>query len=906
MRDPLWSIEDQHQRLKELLASDAAHKEAPLRRDVRNLGRILGETIQEQAGKDVFDAVERLRNIAIQKREGDEVDLAEVACKELLTGDLRQNLLVARAFAIYFELVNLAETNHRKRRRRAAQVNKSEPQPGTFRGTMLRFKSAGLSSADVLRWLEKVEVMPVFTAHPTEIARRVWLLKRERISRLLEYLDRAPLPDDAANQIEQELRAEIASLWQSDEVRRRSPSVRDEIRMGLDYYQRSLFRTLPEIYAEIREGLAEVYNHKILRLELPRVIAFGSWIGGDRDGNPLVTPATTEQALRMARQLIFEHYLEQLKELGWLLTSSTALAPASLELQQRLAVYTQDHPDARARAESFSETELYRRLLAYVEVRLRSTLPHPCIAGAYASADEFEHDLLLIYESLQGNSGAEIAKTLLEPLILVVRTCGFHLHTLDVREHATLIRSVAEELSTRELASSAPQSQTLLVLDTLRAVAAFKKQFAPGVIRTFVISGTECASDLIQLTRLAELCGISVESKDTDPGLMPVPLFESIEDLRAAPNICRELWTNPGYRRFLDSWGRKQEIMLGYSDSNKDGGMITSLWEIFKSQRAIHQVARDHDIEVTIFHGRGGTVGRGGGPTHRALVAQPVGAFSGHLKITEQGEVLNWKYAEPVLAERSLELMIAAALEALVRPNGPTAGSEQQWEPVMEELAETSFAFYRQHVFDNPDLLNFYQQTTPTQELGNVRIGSRPARRSGSKGLQELRAIPWVFGWIQSRWLLPAWFGVGHSLQSYAERNGGLAALQRMYREFPLFSDLIGNVEMGLAKADLNIASRYASLSAQSDSQQQLVALLQAEYMRTRQLVLQVTGQNRLLERNPVLARSIQLRNPYVDPMSIIQVEMLRRKRGGESSPELDAVINATISGISAGLRNTG
>jgi phosphoenolpyruvate carboxylase len=420
-----------------------------------------------------------------------------------------------------------------------------------------------------------------------------------------------------------------------------------------------------------------------------------------------------------------------------------------------------------------------------------------------------------------------------------------------------------------------------------------------------VISGTESAADLLQLVRLAELCGVQVAAEGNDPGLMPVPLFESIDDLRAAPAICRELWQTSAYRRFLVSWKQRQEVMLGYSDSNKDGGMITSLWEISKAQRAIHDVAKELGIELTIFHGRGGTVGRGGGPTHRSIVAQPVGAFRGHLKLTEQGEVLNWKYAEPVLSERSLELMVAAALEALVRPQGPRAEDEQQWFPVMEELSASAYAFYRKFVIDNPELLNFFQQTTPVQELGSVMIGSRPARRSQTGGIQDLRAIPWMFGWIQSRWLLPAWFGVGHALSTFAEHETAASALQRMYDHFPFFNDLISNVEMGLAKADLGIASLYASLGDAAASKR-IFELLRDEFKRTREQVLHVTRQTRLLERNRVLERSIRLRNPYVDPMSIIQVEMLRRKRHGESSAELDAVISATISGISAGLRNTG
>jgi phosphoenolpyruvate carboxylase len=421
-----------------------------------------------------------------------------------------------------------------------------------------------------------------------------------------------------------------------------------------------------------------------------------------------------------------------------------------------------------------------------------------------------------------------------------------------------------------------------------------------------VISGATSVCDIFNVVRLAELSGVRVAGEKSDPGLMPVPLFESIQDLRACPEICRELWQSPAYRRFVDSWERRQEVMLGYSDSNKDGGMITSLWEIYKAHGALHRVAADCGVELTLFHGRGGTVGRGGGPTHRALVAQPIGAFNGHFKITEQGEVLNWKYAEPVLAERSLELMVAASLEALVRPAGTNQGGDEQWRSAMEELSASSFKYYREKIAENPDVLPYFEQSTPVSELDNVRIGSRPARRKQSRKLEDLRAIPWVFGWMQSRCVLPAWFGVGHAFDKFIGKPDGLETLSRMFREFPFFNDLINNVEMGLAKADFNIARIYSMLVADEDIRQRTFLLLQQEFERTCEILLKITGQSELLENNPVLARSIQLRNPYVDPMSILQTELLRRKRTEKHNPELDYVLGATINGIAAGLRNTG
>jgi phosphoenolpyruvate carboxylase len=439
-------------------------------------------------------------------------------------------------------------------------------------------------------------------------------------------------------------------------------------------------------------------------------------------------------------------------------------------------------------------------------------------------------------------------------------------------------------------------------------VAKLKREFPPAAIRSYVISGASSVEDILSVIWLARLGGVRVEASITedDPGLMPVPLFESIEDLRNCPEVCRSLWTSNKYAPLLDSWGRRQEVMLGYSDSNKDGGMLTSGWEIYKAHRALHRVAEECKVVLRLFHGRGGTVGRGGGPTHRAIVAQPAGAFKGSLKITEQGEVLNWKYSDPVLAERNLELMVAASLEALARAAGEQA-CEAEWEAAMEEMSETAFAFYREHVVENPDILAYFEEATPVLELEHARIGSRPARRSEARGLSDLRAIPWVFGWMQSRHVLPGWFGVGHALEQFAGDDvARMSLLQTMIQRFAFFSDLIGNVEIGMAKADLVIAGRYAALVADDELRERVFQMIVEEFERTRRMILKLTGQKELLSTNLVLARSIRLRNPYVDPMSLIQVALLRRKQDGEESEDLNYALAATINGIAAGLRNTG
>src|SRR3989442_100872 len=932
-REPLWKVNDQAARLAELVSQAGDLKEAPLRRDVRSLGRLLGEVLKEQVGIEFFTAVEELRLLLIEHREArarreasdkkavDEDQLMDRAQRIVNGLDIVDAHRMAKAFAIYFELTNLAETNHRKRRRRAAQVSlERQAQPGTFLGTLRRMRAAGITEQQVLRWLRQVEVTVVFTAHPTEVARRTVLFKRQRIAEVLEHLDRLPLPVKEAERLERSIAAEITALWQTDEVRRRRPTVRDEIKMGLDYYPSVLIETLPNIYEELADDFREAYGGEMWGHELPRLLRFGSWIGGDRDGNPYVTPECTRDALQLARQTIFDYYLKKIDDLIWRLSPSMLQAEVSEELRHSLEDYVRSIFPGLNR-KRHSPQEVYRQYLDYVLARLSSSQSEPADSNAYRGADDFAADLRIVRESLADNGGERLARLLLDPLLRQVETFGFHLHALDIRQHSRIHSLACEEISriavlqgtragnerTLSLPDS-PSNETASLLDSLRMVSELKQTFPPQAIRSYVISGARTAGDILSLLWLAGLSGVGVAaSDDADPALMPVPLFESIEDLRNCPAICRALWTNADYAPLLDSWGRQQEVMLGYSDSNKDGGMLTSTWEIFKPHRALQLVAQECGVKLTLFHGRGGTVGRGGGPTHHAIVAQRAGAFSGALKITEQGEVMNWKYSDAILAERSLELMVAASLEVLWRSSEPPHDLESEWEATMEALSRDAFGFYREMIADNPDVLSYFEEATPFRELELARIGSRPARRGRQHGLADLRAIPWVFGWMQSRHVLPAWFGVGFALDRFAgcgteqERS-----LRTMVQEFPLFGDLIQNVEMGLAKADLSIARLYAGLVADETLRERIFGVIVGEFDRTKRVVLSLTGQTRLLERNPVLARSIHLRNPYVDPLSLIQVALLKRKRDGEEDVNLDYALAATINGIAAGLRNSG
>jgi phosphoenolpyruvate carboxylase len=622
--------------------------------------------------------------------------------------------------------------------------------------------------------------------------------------------------------------------------------------------------------------------------ELPLLVSFGSWIGGDQDGNPYVTSETTELALVAAREATLSHYHAALRELRRRISVSEKRAGVSTDLRARLEEYSRQL-DVRIEDRS---GELYRRFLTCMMFRLSLAVSKPTNAQAYSDAGALLSDLAAIRDSLKSNRGERIARLLLEPLIRKVETFGFHFHALDLRQHARVHARAAVELRSGAEGGGAAHARDLL--GRLRDFARLQDRFGREALPRYVVSGTSSAEDILSLVWLMDLAGM-------DPvHTMTVPLFEFIGDLQNSAAICRALWKDAKYSAVLDARGRRQEVMLGYSDSNKDGGMLTSAWELYKAHAALHQVAEECGVRLRLFHGRGGTVGRGGGPTHRSIVAQPPGAFTGEIRITEQGEVLEWKYSDRILAERNLELMIAASLEALLRPGAPAF--ETEWTAAMDTLSSAALAHYARSIRDNPDVLPYFEQATPAPEFDIARIGSRPARRSAARGLSDLRAIPWVFGWMQSRHGLPGWFGVGYALEQFPDP----ALLERMFARFPLFADLLRNVEMALAKSDLGIARQYAGLVEDAALRDRMFDAIAQEFDRTRRAVLRVLGQRELLDGSPALARSIRLRNPYVDPMSLIQVEMLRRKRAGEDTAEVNDALVATINGISAGLRNTG
>ncbi len=759
----LWNPESWSQRLAELEAQTGDLKEAPLRRDVRSLGMLLGEVLREQAGEDLFAHVEALRQGTIRRRDAeahgrneDAASLGAASLELVHSIPAERAILLTRAFAFYFELINLAETNHRKRRRIALRLSgQAGRQRGSLEGTLCEMRRVGIGASEALEWLRRVLIVPVFTAHPTEAARRTVMFKRRRIGEFLEALDRIPYPGAGPGQSSSSLCwPRLPACGRPTKFARAGPLFTTKSRWASTTTTCPSLKPFPASIAKSRGALRAAYDLDIEPHKLPLMLHFGSWIGGDRDGNPFVTPEVTRDAIQLARGHLLLHYQRRLDVIIDLLTTSAQQRPVSDELLARLNAYVaQVHtPEAQVFGEQY-EFEYYRRFAICLKARIQRTLseagsqPHTRGAAlpvtpftlsrehekltqampAYCSAQDFLGDLETLRASLADNNGIRIARTLIDPLIIQVRTFGLHLHTLDVRQHARIHAAALQEAISDTIAPSLPSglsAQTGSVLDTFRVIAEVKSGCSPESIRQYVISGASTVEDVLAVVRLARLGGVHVEGSGDDPGLMPVPLFESIEDLRNAPGVCRELFGRADYRKLISSWGDWQEVMLGYSDSNKDGGMLTSTWEIFRAHRDLHVVAREADIKLRLFHGRGGTVGRGGGPTHRAIFAQPFDSFDGQLRITEQGEVLNFKYSDEVLAERNLELMIAASLDALARPNARdpqghfTGVLKHEWESAFNELSDLSYGYYRKHILEDPGVVTYFEQSTPVGELG--------------------------------------------------------------------------------------------------------------------------------------------------------------------------------------------
>ncbi len=904
-------------------------RDEALRADIRRLGTQLGQSLVRQEGQELLDLVEEVRSLTKELRDAPgENDAARL--EQMLEGvDLETTIELVRAFTSYFHLANVAEQTHRVDELAARAPAEHEWLEATFD----RMAAGGTTAADIAALLGRLELRPVFTAHPTEAARRSILTKLAGIAELLEQRLDPRSTKGELRAIDRRISEIIDLVWQTNEIRRERPDPRDEAGSTLFYFA-ELFNVVPDLLDEL--------DHQLERfgVELPSDVApirFGTWVGGDRDGNPYVTPDVTREVLAIQHEHALRYLIEAVETLATELSPSTEVHPVSEELAESLESDREHLPAVFERFGDLNAEEPYRLKCAFIHERLHATRRRIAdgsrhVPGVdYESPDQLIADLLVMQRSLTANQGHLIAEGGLARLIRMATVFGFHLATMDVREHArhhhsllaelylrigtdyeSLNPSQRQELLAGELTSARPlrspiaeltdgAAKTMAVFETIREALDTHGE----VIESYIVSMTRGVDDILAAVVLAREAGlVDVHSKVARIGF--VPLLETIDELQAAGRILDDLLSEPSYRTLVEARGNVQEVMLGYSDSNKHGGITTSQWEIYRAQRELRNVARKHGVLLRLFHGRGGTVGRGGGPTHAAILAQPFGTIDGPIKLTEQGEVISDKYGLPGLARRNLELTLAAVVEASTLHRQARQPDEvlDRWDDVMTTVSAAAMQRYRSLV-DSPGLVEYFLGSTPVDELSALNIGSRPSRRRGGQQLDDLRAIPWVFGWTQTRQIVPGWFGVGSGLKAGREA-GHEAAIVEMYETWSFFRTFLSNVEMTLAKTDLNIASRYVELLV-PEEHRGLLDVIKSEYDLTIAEVLRITGESSLIENTPVLQRTLNVRDAYLDPLHALQVSLLARSRDDTpDDPELRRALLLTVNGIAAGLRNTG
>ncbi|PWC80314.1 phosphoenolpyruvate carboxylase [Azospirillum sp. TSH100] len=919
-----------------LLQESSETKDQPLREDIRLLGRILGDTVRSQEGEAVFDIVERIRQTSIRfHREEDQ------GARKELEGILNslsppQTARVVRAYSFFSHLANIAEDQHHIRRTRAHALAGSAPREGTMAHALDEAAKAGVTTQQLKEFFDGALVSPVLTAHPTEVQRKSILTVQMEVAKLLAERDHGPMtPEEEETNLESLQRA-VLTLWQTAILRATKLAVTDEVANGLTFYDYTFLREMPRFYAQLEDHLRRT-DPSWTTTELPSFLRMGSWIGGDRDGNPFVTAPVLRQAMRMQSTRALQFYLDELHTLGSELSLSTRVIDVSEPLRQ-LAERSPDPSPHR-------KLEPYRRAISGIYARVASTLrtldgleaPRHAVGDAppYLTPAEFRADLDIIDRSLTVNGSAALAKGRLRHLRRAVDLFGFHLASIDLRQNSDVHeRSVAELLSfadagidykalsederiallVSELETNRPlasryadySEETNSELDILRTAADARARFGADAVVNCVISKTDGVSDILEVAVLLKEAGL-LRPKDKALDLNIAPLFETIGDLRNCAATMDRLLSIPTYRRFLESRGNLQEVMLGYSDSNKDGGFLTSGWELYKAEIALVEVFAKHGVRLRLFHGRGGSVGRGGGPSYQAILAQPAGAVQGAIRITEQGEVIAGKYSNPEVGRRNLETLAAATLEATLLHPESAAPCTDLFLQTMEELSEHAFKAYRGLVYETEGFETYFWESTVIGEIANLNIGSRPASRKKSTSIEDLRAIPWVFSWAQCRLMLPGWFGFGSAVKAYlAQHPDGMERLRAMHRDWGFFSTLLSNMDMVLSKSNIAIASRYAGLVSDPALRDAIFTRIRAEWQDSIDALLAITEQTALLEKNPLLARSIRNRFPYLDPLNHVQVELLKRHRTSDSGEQIARGIHLTINGIAAGLRNSG
>ncbi|MYN06195.1 phosphoenolpyruvate carboxylase [Pseudoduganella aquatica] len=946
-------------------------KDELLGRDIRQLGRMLGDTIRTQHGDEAFNRIENVRQLAIRFRREQDAGaqaLLEEALHALSPDETSQ---LIRAFGYFSLLSNIAEDQHHTRRSRAHLLAGSAPRLGSLAKAVQNVVGAGRTSS-FGEFFAEAHISPVFTAHPTEVQRKSTLNCQMAIARELDERDRVQMTPEEQEQNDEALARGIHTLWQTRLLRTAKLSVMDEVENGLSFFDRTILNGLPQLYSTLQDMLAKL-DARWAGEELPTFMKVGSWIGGDRDGNPFVTATVLRATLARQADVALEHYLGELHKLASQLSLAQTMTGCSEQLRQ-LADASPDHSPHRV-------DEPYRRAIYGIHNRLaanRALLTSAAAAGRadtgaaasaaasaraavatiwpaaaaagyapaapgagaqpYASAQELLADLETVHESLVAHGSAVLARGRLRQLRRAVKVFGFSLAPVDLRQNSDVHeRVVAEILSCARpgidyAALSEPERCKLLLeelhtprllispytsyseetsgeLAIFRAVSEAHRAYGAESITNYIISKADSVSDLLEVALLLKEHGLLRAGSVTEESSMAVniiPLFETIGDLQAGPDIMDRAFRLPLYMDLVRSRGSLQEVMLGYSDSNKDGGFLTSGWELYKAEIELVEVFKRHNVKMRLFHGRGGSVGRGGGPSYEAILAQPQGAVQGRIRLTEQGEVITAKYANPEVCRRNLEVMVAATMEAtMLPPRGIEPDAAQL--AAMQALSDEAMRSYRSLVYETEGFETYFWESTVISEIAALNIGSRPASRKKSTAIEDLRAIPWVLSWAQCRVMLPGWFGFGSAVQKFlGTQPDGLALLQKMYRDWPFFNTLLSNMDMVLAKSDIAIASRYATLVSDATLREAIFGRIRAEHERTIAALKEITGQAELQDANPLLQRSIRNRFPYIDPLNHLQVELLRRFRDGDSDPATREGIHLSINGIAAGLRNSG
>jgi phosphoenolpyruvate carboxylase len=912
--------------------AQALEEDTRLRNDIRLLGRILGDTVRDQEGAGVFDLVERIRQTSIRFHRDDDKPARRELEIILDSMSTSQTVRIVRAFSYFSHLANIAEDQNNIRQMRARSAAGGAPHPGTLALTLSHARAAGISPADLRKFFASALVGPVLTAHPTEVRRKSTIDREMDIAALLDRRERVQLTPEEIAASDEELRREVLTLWQTNLLRRTKLTVLDEVANGLSFYDYTFLHEVPRLHCALEDRLNEADG---TQAEIASFLRMGSWIGGDRDGNPFVTAEVMRGTLRLQSSRLMHYYLEELHVLGSELSLAAHLADISKDLRALAERSPDTSPHRSGEPYRLAVSGIYARLTA-TAARLDVEITRAPVgeAAPYAAVGEFKADLDTLHRSLISNKSGVIARGRLRQLRRAVDCFGFHLASLDIRQNSAVHeRTVAELIdaampgmsylalneeariallmgelrNTRPLTSSFVKysEETLGELAVLHAAAEAHAKFGADTIPQCIISMCKGVSDMLEVALLLKEVGLVDPSGRSAINI--VPLFETIEDLQASSAIMDRMLSLHDYRKLVDSRGAVQEVMLGYSDSNKDGGFVTSGWELYKAEIGLIEVFERHHVRLRLFHGRGGSVGRGGGPSYDAIIAQPGGAVNGQIRITEQGEIISSKYSNAEVGRNNLEILAAATLEAsLLQPRH--SAPRPEYLEAMDQLSALAFKAYRGLVYETEGFADYFWNSTVITEIATLNIGSRPASRKKTREIEDLRAIPWVFSWAQCRLMLPGWYGFGSAVEAWIKQypDKGMPFLRELYREWPFFRTLLSNMDMVLAKSSIAIASRYAELVPDEALREKIFGRIRQEWQTSIEMLLDIMGQERLLQGNPLLERSIRNRFPYLDPLNHVQVELLKEHRAQNPDEQVLRGIQLTINGISAGLRNSG